>query len=219
MTEAFSGEFMQHPSLTGWVHAFTLRHPHIEVQVERAEAVARLMDWHCDVAQRLAPGRQLKLAEQVHGKGIAEVHAASPALTSGVDALMTRDPSVLLGIYVADCCAVYVVDHGTGAAGLAHSGKKGSELGILPQLLSDMQSAYGSKLADLTVQLSPCIRPPAYEVDFAASIREQCVAYGLSPHQVHDEELCTSRDPQRYYSYRTELGKTGRMLALLAAHA
>jgi len=65
------------------------------------------------------------------------------------------------------------------------------------------------------VQLSPCIRPPSYEVDFAAGIRAQCLESGIRPEHLHDCGICTSTDLQRFYSYRVEMGKTGRMLALL----
>jgi copper oxidase (laccase) domain-containing protein len=64
------------------------------------------------------------------------------------------------------------------------------------------------------VQLSPCIRPPHYEIDFAAEIVRQCRAAGVN--HVHDCNICTACDLARYYSYRVEKGKTGRMLALLA---
>jgi hypothetical protein len=33
--------------------------------------------------------------------------------------------------------------------------------------------------------------------------------------QIHDAGACTACDIDRYYSYRAEKGKTGRMLALL----
>ncbi|MFV1995218.1 MAG: laccase domain-containing protein, partial [Verrucomicrobiales bacterium] len=62
---------------------------------------------------------------------------------------------------------------------------------------------------------SPCIRPPDYEVDFAAGIRQQCCERGVPPEQVHDEGISTVSAPDRYYSYRAEKGRTGRMLALL----
>jgi copper oxidase (laccase) domain-containing protein len=38
---------------------------------------------------------------------------------------------------------------------------------------------------------------------------------GVKPENLHDCGLCTSTDLQRFYSYRVEKGKTGRMLALL----
>jgi copper oxidase (laccase) domain-containing protein len=65
----------------------------------------------------------------------------------------------------------------------------------------------------MVVQLSPCIRPPHYEVDFAAQIIKQCRDRGVQ--QIHDSGKCTASDLASYYSYRMEKGRTGRMLALL----
>jgi copper oxidase (laccase) domain-containing protein len=130
-----------------------------------------------------------------------------------VDGLITADPCVALGIYVADCCAVYFADQRTGAVGLSHSGKKGSELGIATETLRQMEQYFGTRPADVIVQLSPCIRPPAYEVDFAAQVRAQCAAAGVG--SVVDDLECTSQDLARFYSYRVEKGMTGRMLAVI----
>jgi copper oxidase (laccase) domain-containing protein len=63
------------------------------------------------------------------------------------------------------------------------------------------------------VTIGPCIRPPCYEVDFAAEIRRQAAGEGVL--EIHDEEICTACHPERYYSYRREKGMTGRMLATL----
>ena len=95
-----------------------------------------------------------------------------------------------------------------------HSGKKGTELGIATNAIQLMEQRFGSRAADLVVQLSPCIRPPHYEIDFAAEIVRSVRARGVE--QVHDCATCTACDLERYYSYRVEKGRTGRMLALLA---
>ncbi|HEV2965660.1 MAG TPA: polyphenol oxidase family protein, partial [Chthoniobacterales bacterium] len=99
------------------------------------------------------------------------------------------------------------------AIGLVHSGKKGTELAIASKAIEKMGEQFGSNPADLIVQLSPCIRPPHYEIDFAAEIVEQLRTAGVK--QIHDSGVCTACDIDRYYSYRAEKGKTGRMLALL----
>jgi polyphenol oxidase len=78
-----------------------------------------------------------------------------------------------------------------------------------------MQNRFGTNPGNLVVQLSPCIRPPAYEIDFAALIRAQALEAGVQPKNLHDSSLCTSADPDRFYSYRRERGRTGRMLALM----
>ena len=85
---------------------------------------------------------------------------------------------------------------------------------ILATAIAKMQAAFGSAPPDLVVQLSPCIRPPHYEVDFAAEIVRQLRAAGVQ--QVHDAGRCTACDLGRYYSYRAERARTGRMLALVA---
>jgi hypothetical protein len=77
-----------------------------------------------------------------------------------------------------------------------------------------MIDRFGTDPADVVVQLSPCVRPPHYEVDFAAEIVRQSRATGVET--IHDFGICTACDLDHYYSYRAEKGKTGRMLALLA---
>jgi copper oxidase (laccase) domain-containing protein len=80
--------------------------------------------------------------------------------------------------------------------------------------IEEMRTEFGSRPADLIVQLGPCIRPPHYEIDFARQILADARAAGVQ--EVHDCGVCTACPPARYDSYRRELGKTGRMLALLA---
>jgi copper oxidase (laccase) domain-containing protein len=134
----------------------------------------------------------------------------------GCDGIITNQRGVALGVYVADCCAVYIVDPKTPALGLVHSGRKGTELGVVTNAIREMIDRFGSDPANMMVQLSPCIRPPHYEVDFAAEIIRQCRALGIQ--QIHDSGICTACDLARYYSYRAEKGKTGRMLAVLGLH-
>ena len=78
-----------------------------------------------------------------------------------------------------------------------------------------MKSEYGSNPESMIAQLSPCIRPPWYEIDFARTIRDQCADSGLAEDRVYDPGTCTAENVERYYSYRREKGRTGRMLAVL----
>ena len=154
-------------------------------------------------------------AQQIHGKEIAVVNVAISAdkCFANCDGIIADQPDACLGIYVADCCAIYLVDPVRRAIGLIHSGKKGTELGVVPNAIKTMTAQFGSRPADLVIQLSPCIRPPHYEIDFAADIVRQCRDLGVK--SVHDSGVCTACDLTRYYSYRAEKGRTGRMLAFL----
>jgi len=218
--------FEQFPALSAigtCLHAFTQRIPGIDVSHEKAEVLKRLGAAHDEI--RDAIGMRdwpLFTAQQVHGDKIAVIDPESCSGSRGgcegrefpsCDGIITNQQGVSLGIYVADCCAVYIVDSKMAAIGLVHSGRKGTELGVVTNAIKQMGDRFGSDPADLVVQLSPCIRPPHYEVDFAAEIARQCRALGVK--EIHDSPLCTACDLNRYYSYRAEKGKTGRMLALL----
>ena len=199
-------------------HGFVGRVAGVDVNVDRADALARLDEVHRQARREIGLGTtEFVTAEQVHGNAVAVLAEGDPLPTAtipGVDAFITDRPDVCLGIYVADCCAVYLVDAPRRVIGLAHSGKKGTELGIVPAALAAMTTRFGTRPEDVMAQLSPCIRPPWYEIDFATQIAAQCRAAGVG--RIEDGGANTAADPQRYYSYRREKGRTGRMLALLA---
>ncbi len=200
------------------LNAFIGRIPGIDVATDRENALERLAECHEQARFDLGFGAMPFItARQVHGNTVAIVGETTFAPVEGADALITNRPNVCLGIYVADCCAVYAVDPAHGCIGLAHSGRKGTELEIVPAMLRKMGCAFGTEPGDAVVQLSPCIRPPHYETDFAAQIVAQCRAMGVG--EVVDPQTCTAANPERYYSYRMEKGRTGRMLALLALAA
>jgi copper oxidase (laccase) domain-containing protein len=218
--------FEQFPALSAIKvcrHVFVQRIPGIDVSNDKAEVLERLDAAHREIRKATGFGNwPLLTAEQVHGNKIAVIdRAVASAVSSGVDGrefpacdgIITNQRSVALGIYVADCCAVYIVDPKTPAIGLVHSGRKGTELAVVTNAIRQMIERFGSDPANMVVQLSPCIRPPHYEINFAAAIIQQCRA--LDVQHIHDSGTCTACDLGRYYSYRAEKGKTGRMLAVI----
>ena len=198
-------------------HVFAQRIPGIDVSRDKAEVLKRLGAAHREIRNAIGIGDlPLLTAQQIHGNKVAIIDrpVESDKHFAGCDGFVTNQPRVAVGVYVADCCAVYIVDPKTPAIGLVHSGRKGTELGVVPSAITQMIERFGPDPANMIVQLSPCIRPPHYEIDFAAKISQQCRAQGVV--EIHDSGVCTACDLHRYYSYRAEKGKTGRMLALLA---
>lgn len=200
-------------ALPGVRAAFLTRIAGIDVATDRETALTRLRPEHEPLIQSLGFSTPAT-AEQVHGNAVAVVNSAVPHPAPGADALATTTPGLTLGIYVADCAAIYFVDTRRRAIALAHSGRKGTETNILGATITTMRENFGTKPADLVVVVSPCIRPPHYEIDFTALIAAQACEAGVGA--FHDAGTCTASHPERYYSYRRELGQTGRMLALLA---
>jgi len=196
---------------------FLTRVEGVPVDRDKVATVARLEPYHRAAVEGLGfSWEQCWRAEQVHGADVAVVKRDEPArVMGGVDGLLTGDAGVLLGIYAADCGAVYLYDEHSGALGLLHSGKKGTELGVLSKALKLMKAEFGTRADNVIVALAPCIRPPAYEVDFAAEIKRQALEAGVSEENFTDCGVCTSENLEKFYSYRMEKGATGRMMALL----
>ena len=188
----------------------------LDVSVGRSEAMDRLAPYHrLILAEQNLGDYPLVTAEQVHGSEIASVFSVDapfPPPIPEVDGIITQSRGVTLGIYVADCAPVWVVARDGSIGALLHSGKKGTELGIVRNAIQKF-SSLGVGPENLMVLIGACIRPPCYEVDFAADILNQAHEEGVT--SVHNCGICTACHPDRYYSYRREKGLTGRMLATL----
>ena len=213
--------FEQFPALSAIEicrHVFTQRILGIDVWHDKGEVLKRLDAKHREIRNAIGVGNwPFFTAQQIHRNKVAVIDNSSRGPVGrefrGCDGIITNQYGIVLGVYVADCCAVYLVDPKTPAVGLVHSGRKGTELGVVTNAITQMTDRFGSGPERMIVQLSPCIRPPHYEVDFAGEIVRQCRALGVK--EIHDSGVCTACDLDRYYSYRAEKGKTGRMLALI----
>lgn len=201
----------------GWIE----RIANLPITGDRDEAMSLLRPYHAAAVEALAgPDASWWRAEQVHGTRVAVV-PGSPQVTAAdglpvvpsCDGLITCSSGVVLSIYAADCGVIWLADRKTGAIGLLHSGKKGTEGNILKVALDLMAEQFGTRAEDVEAVLSPCIRKPDYEVDFASTIGEQATRAGVK--SFFDCGLNTASDLERFYSYRPELGKTGRMMAML----
>ena len=198
--------FLRFAELTrrGLPHFFTLRE---KVSPETTDLSSRL--------DREGLPKALVSAEQIHGSGVAKVGLAEVGkVVPGVDALITKENGLTLAVRVADCGPVWLHCAKTGAIGLVHSGRKGTELGIVPATIRAMTKEFGADPARMLGFLGPCIRPPHYDVNFAEEILRQLRSEGIG--ELVDSGFCTASDPERFYSYRREMGKTGRHFAVLA---
>jgi polyphenol oxidase len=205
----------------GWVG----RVPDLPITGDREEAMQQLRPAHAAAIKTFAgPFAPWWRAEQIHGTAVAIVRGSPQILAPdglpvvpGVDGLLTVEPGVVLAIYIADCGPIWLADRKTGAIGLLHSGKKGTEANIFQHALELMAGSFGTHPRDVISVLGPCIRPPHYEVDFAREIGRQAERAGIGTYV--DCELDTAADLENFYSYRLEAGKTGRMMALITRDA
>jgi polyphenol oxidase len=180
---------------------------------------------------------RLVVARQVHGTTAAivdgpwaDVPWADPALE--VDALVTREPGLVLAVLVADCVPLMLVAPGEGVVGVAHAGRRGMADGIVPATLAAMRELGAT---DVLATVGPSICGRCYEVPLDMRDRvagRQPVAAAVSRHGTPSidvaagvlEQLrgevsdvvqlpgCTAED-DAYYSYRRD-GVTGRFAGL-----
>ena len=196
---------------------FITRIPGIEVSADRQAVIDALTPAHEQVMREGGVDvKMLRRAQQVHGNKVAlvgDIGCSYPV--EGVDGIFCgAKADSCLGIYVADCAAVWVYDQVTGSRALVHSGKMGTQQNILGELFKSMYKILGVKASNCIAVISPCIRPPHYEVDIAGQIKTQLREAGVLSENIIDSGLDTASDLDTFYSYRVEKGKTGRMLAL-----
>src|SRR5688572_24566114 len=90
-------------AVAGVTHAFTLREAGLDVRTDRASALALLEETHSRTRRELGIGSLAYVtAKQVHGADVVRVTAAEAGAAPAVDGMITNDPTVCLGIYVAD---------------------------------------------------------------------------------------------------------------------
>jgi len=127
-------------------------------------------------AAAVAPGAALVTVHQVHS---ANAVVADAAFADGADradrpraprphadALVTRDPGLVLGVLAADCAPVLFADTAAGVVGAAHAGWKGALYGVLPATVAAME-ALGARRDRIAAAIGPCIAQASYEVRHA----------------------------------------------------
>lgn len=182
--------------------------------------------------------------KQMHSSITRRVGRADVAERASMwgDGLMTDEPGVLLGIQTADCLPVLIADTKRRAVAAFHAGWRGTLKGVVEQGVGSMREEFGSDPKDLMAAIGPgigscCfavgaevrklfaarfsyaeelfIAGEALRMDLVEANRRQLLAAGLSPETIFAMRECTSCRTDRYFSYRAEGGKTGRMMAVI----
>lgn len=175
---------------------------------------------------------------QVHGTEIAVV--TGPGKLDGYDALITNVRGLFVGILTADCYPILLYDRRTGASGAAHAGWQGTVGRIAEKTVNAMRNEFDTHPEDCLSWVGTGISSEHYEIgdelaarfdsrylkpspsgegrqllELSAANRDQLIEAGIPPSQVQYSEFCSYRDADRFFSYRRDNGKTGRMLALI----
>ncbi len=111
---------------------------------------------------------------QVHSNRVAVLdRPLDRASAPEVDALVTRESGLALGVLAADCVPVLLADAEAGVVGAAHAGWRGTLDGVLESAVEAMEEL-GAQRAGIVAGIGPCIAQRSYEVgpEFPAPILE-----------------------------------------------
>ncbi len=111
------------------------------------------------------PGSQLATLYQIHSANVATVtKPLSFDARPHVDAMVTDQPGLLLGILTADCVPVLFYDGSSQVIGAAHAGWKGAIGGVTDNTIIAMEKL-GASRDNISCAIGPCIAQESYEVD------------------------------------------------------
>ncbi len=189
------------------------------------------------------PGSELVTPYQVHSPDAVIVRRAwKLADRPRADAVVTDEPSLLLGIVTADCAPILMADMEAGVVAAAHAGWRGAHDGVIAATVAAMEQL-GAVPARIRAAIGPCIAQASYEVDEAfrerfGALGEEFFLSGKPGHHQFDLEgyaafrlaasgvgtidrlgLDSYSDPDRFFSYRrsVHLGENtyGRQISLI----
>jgi YfiH family protein len=150
----------------------------------------------------------------------------------------------MIGIGVADCLSLLLLDPTKKIIAAAHAGWKGTAAGIARKVVEAMAADFGSDPADLIAAIGPGIGPCCYEVDetvrvafkadsiiweksavesapgkwkldLVAANRLHLIDSGLSAEKIEAATHCVCCIPELFFSYRRDKGDTGRHLGFI----
>ena len=125
--------------------------------------LATLRQTHSTTVYRVSPGLDGRPLEyQLAGNTIPD--SGPPARTRAGDALIADRAGMLLGIRVADCVPVLMVDCKRRAVAAVHAGWRGALNRIVEKAAGEMCRMFGSRPPDLVAAVGPSIRKCCYEV-------------------------------------------------------
>jgi hypothetical protein len=168
-----------------------------------------------------------------HGRTVLPVD--SPGLHGPADAILTARADLILWLTVADCYPVAV------AAGpirvLGHCGWRGVAAGLTEEILAQSTRASGVPPSQQRAWVGPgigaccypvgpevarhfpgCARPGdppgTFRLDLREEIRRRLLALGLPAESIAVSASCTSCEAERFFSFRRDGPRSGRMAAI-----
>lgn len=194
------------------------------------------------------PSHLLLTVKQVHGSNVLVIDEPNPDLTHFLqiecDAVVTDQPGIMIGILVADCYPVLLVEPQRKVFAAVHVGWRGAADGIIGKTVQVMQRNFDVRPENLYAAVGPGIGAHKYEVDrpvreafrrgsghweriaeekelgkWRLDLRRSCELQlrdaGIDPGRVEAAGECTCCHKELFFSYRRDGGRTGRQMGFI----
>jgi len=191
---------------------------------------------------------QLVTVTQVHGNDLLLLDQPNPDFSHFLklecDGIVTNQPGLMVGICVADCAPVLLLDPVRRIAAALHAGWKGTVAGIVQKGVEAMVNLFDSRPRDILAAIGPTIGSCCYEVDepvaeafrrsgqdfasfaepagngkwrldLAGANRQQLLRAGIAGENIEVSALCVSCEKDLFFSYRRDKGETGRQMGFI----
>ena len=105
------------------------------------------------------PRERMLLVKQVHGISIAVANSARAIQwpKPQADIIVSDDPSVAIGVRVADCAPILLYDPRRNVAGAVHAGWRGAAAHAALAAVRGLQQEFGVDPSDLIAAIGPCL--------------------------------------------------------------
>ncbi len=190
------------------------------------------------IEERFGLAASLSTCAQVHGATVSRGTGASGwRERDSCDALYSDEPGTALGIKVADCLPVTMIDPVHSVIANIHSGWRGAVQRITAETIATIQRETKFDAAVARAWLGPSIRVCCFEVgeevaqqfderyvdrsytkphvDLPRFTRDLLAEHGFAGEAIIDSELCTRCEGSIFHSFRRDGKGGGRNLAIV----
>jgi YfiH family protein len=191
---------------------------------------------------------KLVTVNQVHGSDILVIDEPNEDVSHflGIegDAIITNQPGIMIGVCVADCVPILLMDQEKKVIAAVHAGWKGTASKLVSKTVAGMKSLFDCSPKKLQAVIGPCIGKCCYEVDIpvkqaftqnglvwdscaeksgegtwkldiAAVNRDLLLAAGLPANQIQTSDMCVCCHRELFFSYRRDGAETGRQMGFI----
>ena len=191
---------------------------------------------------------RLVTVTQTHGTDLLVIDTPNPDYAHfqklECDGIITNQPLVMIGVCVADCAPVLLLDPVKKAVAALHAGWKGTAGEIVKKGVAALVTLFDSDPSAILAAIGPSIGGCCYEVD--EPVREeftkgggcwgdiavetgdgrwrldlslanvhQLLEAGVPRENIETTDLCVSCNKAAFFSYRRDKGETGRQMGFI----